>query len=146
MKADTKTEAAVRGMLDKFAEGYARRDKDAILALFSPDPDMVCIGTGVDEWRVGPAALGAQVDRDLAQMQAMSVTYANPIVSAAGSVAWVTVECTMHVTTKGQQGSLTGRLTAVLEQRDGKWLFAQTHFSLPASGQAAGQSVPSLSR
>ena len=146
MKADAKTEAAVRGMLDQFAEGYARRDKNAILALFSPDPDMLCIGSGADEWRVGLGALEAQVGRDLAQMQTMAVTYANPLVSAAGPVAWVATECTVDVTAEGKQGRVTGRFTGVLEQRNGKWLFAQTHFSLPAAGQAPGQSLPSLSR
>jgi hypothetical protein len=34
------------------------------------------------------------------------------------------------------------RMTAVLENRNGKWLLVQSHFSLPALGEEAGNSVP----
>ena len=41
MKADTGTEAAVRAVLRKLAEGYAKRDFNLVRAAFAADPDVV---------------------------------------------------------------------------------------------------------
>jgi ketosteroid isomerase-like protein len=47
---------------------------------------------------------------------------------------------TVQARVDGQDLTLTGRFTAVLEQRGDRWLLVQTHFSLPAAEQAEGQS------
>jgi ketosteroid isomerase-like protein len=106
----------------------------------APDDDVVGIGTGPDEWRVGPAAFRAQLERDLAQSEALSVDYEPLVVSEAGPVAWVAGRATVQAWVDGQDLALTGRFTAVLEQREGRWLLMQTHFSLPAAEQAEGRS------
>lgn len=48
---------------------------------------------------------------------------------------------TFEVKAEGQEMTLPGRLTAVLEQRGDQWLIVQSHFSLPAPGQE-GESFP----
>ena len=45
MKADAITEAAVKSVLDKVAEDYAKRDMALLQAAFAPDPDVVMYGT-----------------------------------------------------------------------------------------------------
>jgi hypothetical protein len=60
MKANGKTEAAVMEVVNQFNEAYARRDIDGLLALVAPDSDLVVLGTGADERRVGPAELKLQ--------------------------------------------------------------------------------------
>ena len=47
MKADAMTETAVKAVLDKVAEGYAKRDLALVLSAFAPDPDFVMYGTGL---------------------------------------------------------------------------------------------------
>jgi len=47
---------------------------------------------------------------------------------------------TVQARVEGQELTLTGRFTAVLEQRGDRWLLVQTHFSLPAAEQAEGRS------
>ncbi|MFO0794669.1 MAG: nuclear transport factor 2 family protein [Candidatus Brocadiaceae bacterium] len=142
MKADAKTEAAVIAVLSKFAEGYAKRDLEAVLALFAPDPDVVMFGTGADEKRVGLAEIKAQAERDWSQSEGASLTYGWTSVSAAGSVAWVAADANFKAKVGGQEITLAGRLTGVLENRGGKWLMVQGHFSLPATAQAEGESFP----
>ena len=88
MKADAQTEAAVKDVLDRFAENDAKRDLEGVMALFAPDPDVVMYGTGADEKRVGPAEIRAQVERDWSQSEATSITYGWISVSSAGSAAW----------------------------------------------------------
>jgi ketosteroid isomerase-like protein len=132
MKASPRTQAAVQATLQQWKDAYSRRDMDGALAVMAPDADVLGIGTGPDEWRVGPAEFKAQLERDFAQSEALSVDYEPLVVSEAGPVAWVAARASVQVRVEGQKLTLTGRFTAVLEQRGDRWLLMQTHFSLPA--------------
>jgi uncharacterized protein (TIGR02246 family) len=142
MKADAQTEAAVLAVLEEYRQAYEHHDMSRLLALFAPDPDVVVVGTGVDEKRVGLAEIQAQVARDWAQSEAITLEWSWTSVSAAGPVAWVTVDAVGHATVGGQTVDLPLRLSAVLERRGGRWLWMQAHASLPASEQATGESFP----
>ena len=141
MRADPQTESAVRAALTRWADAYAQRDIGRILTLIAADDDVVAIGTGPDEWRVGIAEFKAQLERDFSQSEALAIAYHEPvIVSAAGPVAWVAGRATARARVDGHDLSFAGRFTAVLEQRDSQWLFVQTHFSVPSAEQAEGSS------
>jgi ketosteroid isomerase-like protein len=142
MKANGKTEAAVMEVFNQFNKAYAQRDIDTIMALVAPDPDLVLLGTGADERRVGPAELKFQAERDWSQSEALAFELGWNSISAAGSVAWLAAEATGRGKVGGQEISFPVRLSAVLEQREGKWLFVQMHLSSPAPGQAEGESIP----
>jgi ketosteroid isomerase-like protein len=140
MRASPSTQAAVQATLQQWKDAYSRRDMDGARAVMAPDADVLGIGTGPDEWRVGPAEFKAQLERDFAQSEALSVDYEPLVVSEAGPVAWVAARASVQVRVEGQKLTLTGRFTAVLEQRGDRWLLMQTHFSLPAPEQAEGRS------
>ncbi len=142
MKADAKTEAEVMSTLNKLIEGWENRDMDSTLSCHAPDPDLVCIGTGVDEKSIGLNEVRAHLERDLAQSEAISVELGWSSVSAAGSVAWVAADAVVHAKVRGQKISFPGRFTAVLEKRGGKWLIMQRHASVPDRDQAEGESFP----
>ncbi len=142
MKADAKTEGAVLATVNRWLEANAKRDLDGFMELWAPDSDLVLIGTGEDEKRVGPAEVQTQVERDWAQSDASVPQFGWISVSAAGPVAWVAADMTQRAMVGGQAVSLAGRLTLVLEQRGGRWLIVQCHYSLPAYGQAEGESWP----
>jgi ketosteroid isomerase-like protein len=93
-----------------------------------------------DEWRVGIEELKAQLERDFSQAEALSVDYEPVVVSEAGAVAWVAGRARVQARVDGQDLTLAGRFTAVLEHRNDRWLLVQTHFSLPAAEQAEGRS------
>jgi ketosteroid isomerase-like protein len=140
MKASPRTQAAVQATLQQWKDAYSRRDLDGALAVIAPDEDVVGIGTGPDEWRIGPGEFKAQLERGFAQAEALSVAYEPLVVSEAGPVAWVAGRASVQARVEGQDLTLTGRFTAVLEQRGDRWLLVQTHFSLPAAEQAEGRS------
>jgi ketosteroid isomerase-like protein len=142
MKANGKTEAAVMEVVNQFNEAYARRDIDALMALVAPDTDLVLLGTGADERRVGPAELKFQAERDWSQTEALAFELGWNSLSTAGPVAWLSAEATGRGRVGGQEISFPLRLSAVLEQRKDKWLFVQMHISVPAAGQAEGESIP----
>ena len=63
MKANQEIEIGVMNIINRFAEAFTRRDLEAMMALYVPDPDVVVIGTGGDEKRVGLAdIIGVLVD------------------------------------------------------------------------------------
>jgi ketosteroid isomerase-like protein len=141
MKADATTYTAVKNVLEEWADSYAQRDIQRLLSLITPDTDMVMYGTGADEKRIGLNGIQIQAERDWAQTDAATFTFGEPIISAAGAVAWMAAECTFQVEVGGESMAFPGRFTGVFEKRNGKWLVAQAHFSLPAL-QEEGESVP----
>ena len=142
MKADAQTQAAVMATLDQFKQAYERRDIERFLSVFAPDPDVVLLGTGADEKRVGLAEIRAQAERDWSQSDAASWEWGWSSISAAGPMAWAAVDAVGQITVAGQDIRLPLRLTLVLEQRDGRWLWVQAHASIPAQEQAEGESFP----
>jgi len=142
MKADAKTEAEVMKVMNQSMEAFIRRDPDALLAMYAHDPDLVVIGTGGDEKRVGLAEIRALFERDFTQFEDASFNFGWHSVSAAGSVAWVAVDLILNLKASGQETSLQVRLTAVLEKRAERWLIVQEHGSLPAAGQERGMAFP----
>ena len=142
MRADKHTEKEIMAKLQAFADAWERHDMEAALGLFGPDPDVVVIGSGLDERRLGRAELREQLGRDWAQSEAVSVTFGWHLVSASGPVAWVAADLIVHAKIAGKHGSFAGRLTAVFEKRRGHWKWMQSHFSLPAIDQAKGESFP----
>ena len=73
MKADPQTEAEVADVLARFVASLCDTDADAFVSLFAPDADVVALGTGEDEVRIGLQALRAQRERDIAQSESMSI-------------------------------------------------------------------------
>jgi len=138
-RADTKTEVAVMNVVKQWFEAFNKRDLNACLAFFAPDPDVVVIGTGGDEKCIGLAEIKAIFERAFAQFEDASVRFGWHSVSAAGSVAWVAANVILRVKTSGREISEPLRLTVVLEQRGDRWLVVQWHDSLPAAGQKEGE-------
>ena len=46
MRADTKTEEVLMNVVKQCFEAFNKRELNACLAFFAPDPDVVAIGTG----------------------------------------------------------------------------------------------------
>ncbi|HEY40861.1 MAG TPA: nuclear transport factor 2 family protein [Dehalococcoidia bacterium] len=142
MKANQETEIAAMNVINQFAEAFARRDLKAMMALYAPDPDVVAIGTGGDEKRIGPADIKALFERDFAQFEDASLEVGRHSVSAAGSVAWVAADAIVHTDTGDRRINLPVRLTVVLERRGDRWFIVQFHGSTPAAGQKEGEAFP----
>jgi ketosteroid isomerase-like protein len=131
MKASPEVEAAVLSIIKDSWDAYRLRDVEQVLSFYSSDPDLVAVGTGLDERFVGREALKAGLINDfsLGNEATLRITWAS--VSEAGNVAWVAADCVADVIVGCQTASVAGRLTAVLEKRSEKWYIMQTHFSLP---------------
>lgn len=142
MKADPKTQTEVTQAFKGMFEAYKKQDQKAFLSYWTPDLDVLVIGSGIDEKRVGLAEIINGLERDWAQGTVESIGVKNFAVSAAGYVAWLSADVTFHGKTAeaGDTFDLVGRLTGVLENRNGRWLWMQMHLSVPSSEQEPGQS------
>lgn len=138
MRVDTDTEKAVREVLDALWDAFSRKDADAWMRLFSPDEDVVLIGSGADEWRVGPAEVRANMERDFAQADSLAARYGDLSVSGREDVAWAACPVSIRVRGGDEEVAFDIRLTLVIEQRDGQWRIAQFHGSLPAAEREEG--------
>jgi uncharacterized protein (TIGR02246 family) len=139
MRADPMTEAAVVNVVKQSLEAFTKRDLDALLAFFAPDPDVIIIGTGGDEKGIGLTEISKILQRAFAQFEEASFKFGWHSVSAAASVAMLAADVTLYVKTSARQITEQIRLTVVLEQRGDRWLIIQWHDSLPAAGQKEGQ-------
>ena len=142
MRADSKTETEVMAALNQFSQAYDHRDIQGVLSSFVPDSDVVLIGTGADEKRIGTAEIKKQAERDWSQSEASSLSWRWHLVSMAGPVACLAAEGSLEAKVGGQRITMPLRLTAALEHRGDKWLFEQAHFSTPSMEQAEGESFP----
>lgn len=142
MNADERTTAEVEDTLNRFTAAYGKRDKDALTALLAPDADVTFIGTGADEERVGLTEISEQMERDWSQSESASMDWRRLSVSSQGSVAWVAGDVTLRAAANGTEIKLNGRITAVLDKRDGHWLIDQWHLSIPMAEQREGRSFP----
>jgi len=142
LKAGTKTEAEVKAFLNEFSKSYKERRIDDLMALVAPDPNVVLIGTGVDWKVVGFDEIKARAERDWIQSEASSFEFGWTSISRIGSVVLVAAEVIARVKMKGRESVFPWRLSAVLDNQEGKWLLCQFHLSAPASRQTEGKSWP----
>ena len=134
------TITAVRGVLDRFAAAYSAKDETGVLGCFDVGQDGVLIGTGADEWRVGDAAVRAQVERDFAQADSLSVEYDELHIDGTDGVAWFAVKSTIRASIGGEPFESALRLTGVVRRQGDGWRIVQSHLSFPADAQEPGQS------
>ena len=142
LNADQKTQVEVTQSLKGMFEAYKKKDLSGILSYWAPDPDIVVVGSGADEKAVGIGKYVEGLMRDWAQAEVTSIGVKNFAVSAAGVVAWFSAEVTFTYKIQGKEDILPGRMTGVMEKRNGKWLWVQMHYSSPNSNQEKGQSWP----
>lgn len=138
---ETTKEAMVIGTMNDFIRDWESRDTDAILSHFAPSATLCLYGTGADEKRVGLNEIQVQLVRDFAQSESLRCTLDWNLVGISGPVAWVASDVTIHFKIAGQdEMSFSARLSTVLQDYDGRWLFEHFHLSVAAANQADGES------
>lgn len=140
MVASQETIAAVRGVLDRFVATYSAKDEAGVLGCFAVGDDGVLIGTGEDEWRVGDAAVRAQVEQDFAQADSLSVEYGELHIDGTDGVAWFATKATVRASVVGEPFESALRLTGVVTRQGDTWKIVQSHLSFPAVTQEPGRS------
>ena len=147
MKADKQTKKGVLGVLDEIKASYLGRDIDGVMRHDAQDDDVIFVMTGSDEIYTGFSAIKKVIQRDFAQSIAVTIEHlSEPVVSASGTVAWLEMHGVTRIKLLVGSVKMIGRLTAILERREGHWLFVHVHLSVPALGQKKGKSFATAFR
>jgi ketosteroid isomerase-like protein len=142
MKLTEKTELGVESTLDKVAEAFEERDLDKMMSLFSSDEDIIVIGTGADEKKVGKSEARSLFKRDWSQSEASSIVYNWKSISVEGKFAWATTEATFYARIGSREIHLPTRMTIIMKKLAKEWQIVHWHASVPAFGQQIGESWP----
>lgn len=143
MKADAKTETEVMNGVKQAFKAFARKDLNALMASFAPEPDLVFIGTGGDEKGVGFDEVKAIFKRAFSQFDEASFDFGWHSVSVVGSLALLATDIALRLKAGEREVSSQIRLTSVLEKRGDEWLILQSHDSVPDRDQTEGEAFPS---
>jgi hypothetical protein len=130
----------VLALLNQYACAYSEKNPGKIIALASQG--ISGFGSGPDEIVAGFSRFEEQVGRDLAQADAVSLSFDVLRLDGVMPFAWVTAFCTFDVRVKEQRLALKGRMTVLFHNTGSRWLIEQLHFSLPSGQQEPGQSYP----
>lgn len=141
---DDKIQKAICNLLEEYSQAYHDKDIERILKLFVDSEELVVIGTGDDEWVNGINELKSGFERDFDQADSINVKFRDISISSSGNVAWISGHMNMDATVGGQDIYLPGRLTAVVLNKNEKWLFANLHYSLPCDLQEEGKAWPDI--
>jgi uncharacterized protein (TIGR02246 family) len=136
--------AAISRFLDEFAAAYTAMDADAVARFFTADPDLVMVGTGADEIRIGPEQVREQIGRDLSQADRIELHLGDLNISGRGDVAWVFAQPEVTATVGGDQLRMPLRMTLVLVQDNGEWRIHSGHLSAALAEQPEGQSFANV--
>lgn len=141
---DDTIQKAICNLLEEYSQAYHDKDIERILKLFVDSEELVVIGTGDDEWVNGINELKSGFERDFDQADSINVKFRDISISSSGNVAWISGHMNMEATVGGQDIYLPGRLTAVVLNKNEKWLFANLHYSLPCDLQEEGKAWPDI--
>jgi class 3 adenylate cyclase/ketosteroid isomerase-like protein len=131
VKADETTAAEVRAVLHEVFDAFVRDEIDTWMHHVTPVDELVWIGTGPPEFGRGFQPIREMVEASLVGTSHRSYEMTWEDVCSQGDVAWFTGEATISARAGGRDISLPFRYTGVLVRRDGRWLIANLHQSVP---------------
>ena len=124
-------QAEIAELLKKHDDAMNRHDLDGILALFSPDPKTMMIGTGPGEKFQGLAEIRnayAEMFKDYDRGTLNHSCYWKDG-RGSGNVVWGAFMCKFSDSKGGKNREYELNVTAVAEKQGGKWQFVMLHYS-----------------
>lgn len=119
----------IHDVVDQYVRSYNAKDERGVLALFSKN--ISGFGTGKDEIVTNQPRFRKLIRSDLGPANALRIGITTLAIGGEGPVAWFTGLCSFSGSAGGKRIAMDGRVTAVLANHGGRWLFEQVHFSVP---------------
>lgn len=128
LAGDQQVENDIKALLKAEADAFSRKDLETLMTLWAPDDGVVFIDDTPEAPFVGPAKIREAYERDFKRFTIKSTEFNRINISSRGDVAWFAAEITTVVEQPSKNFPLPGRSSGVMEKRDGKWLFVQSHY------------------
>lgn len=128
--------AEMSKVLNRYSSHYRHMDIDGIMLDYSPEPEIIAIGPGREQRSRGPEEVRRAYQRELANYKKInSLEIKTVSASSLGNIAWISADVFgKALLTSGSPTIISGRLTAIMKKVGRRWLFLQTHFSVPIDG------------
>ena len=128
---DPKMIAEIQEMLDRHDRALNEKNLDALMATFSPAPNVVVMGTGPGERWVGQAEIRAAYSEIFKDFDAgtVQVTTTWKTGSIDGNVAWLAAQCHCVQFLKNAKRDYSLNVSALLVKRGSGWQFQMLHMS-----------------
>jgi ketosteroid isomerase-like protein len=124
---------AIRELLERLNQGFARRDVQRVLNLFASGPEIMFIGSEPGEIAAGPEQLRNLLAGLFARGEIYQWRWGELHLSVTGDIAWLVAQAVLLV--EGPEPlELPYRITLVLQRCNSAWLIAHYHGSEPAAG------------
>ena len=131
---------AIIEVLHELEQGYKLGSVDRLTSAFHKE-DVSLIGTAVDEVRLGIGEVRYQFQRDIEQTSFRDLTFSEFQFFFHGNIAYSVNDVNfIGETVEGENFVMKGRYSAMLEKKDGKWLFRHVHCSVPDYDASEGNS------
>ena len=127
--AEAQAQQEISDLLNRYARAYERKDVETIMAMIAPGPNTVFVYPGPGGLYVGKSNIKTVYERDFAKFVSATIDSTSVSIEARGKVAWFASEWVATLDMGDGEVTIPARWTAVLEKRNGKWLFVQSHFS-----------------
>jgi hypothetical protein len=131
MTLNDATTREVLAVLDQYVRYYNEKNTGNVNALFSKT--ISGFGTGSDEIVTNLAQFKERIHADFDPANAIRLSMKILTTGGEMPVAWITALCLMEGTMGSRNIHMDVRVTAVLVNRGGRWLFEQIHFSVPGA-------------
>jgi len=128
MQADAATRSQVLLALGELRAAVSEKRLEGVLSLFAPDADATLIGSETGESATGPMNMRPFLEDLFDSPDSYSWEWDDVSVSSSGNVAWLWLDGALAVNGRSRHPY---RISAVLEQRQGRWLFVLFHGSEP---------------
>jgi hypothetical protein len=115
--------------LAELRSAVSERRIEGAMSLFAPDADATLIGSSDGEVARGPIELRGMLEELFAAPATVSWEWDEVHISAAGGVAWLSLEGMLLLDGAPDRPY---RISGVLEQRSGRWLWTLFHGSEPS--------------
>jgi hypothetical protein len=119
----------VLAVMDRYVRYYNERNEREVLALFSKT--VSGFGTGKDEVVASFAGFRERIHADLDPANTIRLSFRILRTGGEMPAAWITGLCQMEGNIGKKSIRMDVRVTAVLVNQGGMWLFEQIHFSVP---------------
>ena len=125
--------------LDDFVLAHETKDLDLLSSCFSDKPDILILGTDIDELWADKKSMVADQKRAYDTFDKVKLSVRDKVLKMdkSGKTAWFYMKVNWFVESKGEKYKFDHvRTTGVLENLGSKWRIVQIHTSLPVEGKA----------
>ncbi len=129
-----KNVSPIQNILSKMIKAQEKGDINAFASAFAHDPNMVNIGTDLDEMWYNWSSFYKWMSEAIKKKKGLTITEKDTHItlSKGGDIAWYSQLLDTCLETKGEPFNPEGfRHTGVMEKRGSDWVIVQSHISAP---------------